>query len=65
MSNHQGEFCGGRNIRRKGEISVFEAESCGVLEAIKWTTELGIFNVEIENDSLMMLLNGRRCIILR
>lgn len=53
LRNHQGEFCSARNLRKDREVSVFEAESYGILEAIKWVIDLGISNVVIESDSLL------------
>lgn len=53
LRDHLGGFCNARNLRREGEISVFEAEAYGVLEAIRWVHDLGISNVEIESDSLL------------
>lgn len=38
---------------KRGEVTVFEAETNGVLEAIRWIMELNIFNVDIESDSML------------
>ena len=51
--NHQGRSCLARNLRKQGEISVFEAEAVGVLEALIWVYELNIQNVIIETDSML------------
>ncbi|KAL8094450.1 uncharacterized protein LOC141691625 [Apium graveolens] len=55
LRDHLGELYKARNLRRGGEVSVFEAGSLGVLEAIKWVREIGVFNVKIEYDSLLVV----------
>lgn len=53
LRDHTGSFCRARNLCREGLITVFEAETWGVLEAIKWALQLGISKVQIESDSLI------------
>lgn len=53
LSDHKGEFCKAKNLRKEGEVAVFEAETQGVLEALRWIVEIGINDVEIESDSML------------
>lgn len=34
---------------------MFEAETTGVLEALRWVNDLGVSEVEIESDSLLVV----------
>lgn len=51
LRDHNGKFCKAKTVRRIGDVSVFEAEAQGVLEALKWIIELGVHEVELESDS--------------
>lgn len=53
LRDHMGGFRKARNLRCEGEVSVFEAEARGVLEAIRWVMELGVADVVVENDSML------------
>lgn len=53
LRDHTGGFCKARNLRKNGEVSVFEAETEGVLAAIRWVMELCISNVAVESDSML------------
>lgn len=53
LRDHKGVFFKARSVCREGQVSVFEAESSGVLEAIRWVHEMGIQNVTIECDSML------------
>lgn len=55
LRDHLGHFCRARNLSKGGEVSVFEIEATGVLEAIRWVTNLGVSEVEIESDSLLVV----------
>lgn len=60
IRDHVGAFIQTTKLRRAGEISVFKAEACGVLEVLKWINELHLSNVDIECDSLLTVdaING-------
>lgn len=53
LRDHNGGFRKARNLRCEGQVSVFEAEARGVLEAIRWVLSLGIADVVVENDSML------------
>ncbi|XP_074356198.1 uncharacterized protein LOC141695888 [Apium graveolens] len=53
LRNGRGEFCKARITRLYGEVTVLEAEPQGMLQALRWITELGIKNVELECDSMI------------
>lgn len=53
MKTKKVSFYKARSLCINGEISVFEAEIRGVLEAVKWVAELGVLNVVIECDSML------------
>lgn len=53
LSDHKGEFYKAKNLRKEGEVGVFEAETQRVLEALRWIVEIGINDVEIESDSML------------
>ncbi|XP_017217191.2 uncharacterized protein LOC108194764 [Daucus carota subsp. sativus] len=53
IRDHQGEFITAKNLRYPGEITVFEAEVRGILEAVTWLEELQLSGVDIETDSLL------------
>ena len=42
------------NLHLTGEVTVFEAEARGVLEAIKWLRALQMSSTDIETDSLFV-----------
>lgn len=53
LRDHRGGFCRARNMCSNGAVSVFEAETRGVLAAVRWIMELGIVNVVVECDSML------------
>lgn len=53
IRDYRGVFCKARSVCRAGQISVFEAETNDVLEAIRWAQELEIQKVIIESDSML------------
>nr|XP_017216877.1 PREDICTED: ruBisCO large subunit-binding protein subunit alpha, chloroplastic-like [Daucus carota subsp. sativus] len=53
LRDHRGDFRKARNMRCEGEVTVFEAEARGGLEAIRWVMELGVADVVVENDSML------------
>lgn len=55
LRDHVGGFCTARNLRKGAKVTVFEAEARGVLEAIRWIMEMGITNVVVECDSLLVV----------
>lgn len=55
LRDHLGGFYKARNLRREGEVTVFETEAWGVLKAIRWALDLGISNVLIKSDSMLIV----------
>lgn len=55
LRDHLGSFCKARSLRKRGQVSVFEAETQGVLEAIDWGTALGLANVDIDTDFMLTM----------
>lgn len=53
LRDHMGVFCRAKVKHQEGEVSVFEVETWGVLETIKWARKLCISKVEIESDSML------------
>lgn len=53
LRDHMGTFVQAKNLRRACEISVFEVEAWGVLEALKWINELQLSNIYIEFNSIL------------
>lgn len=53
IRNHHGDFIQAKNLRLTGEVTVFEAEARGVLEAIKWLQALQLSSADIETNSLL------------
>lgn len=49
-------FIQAKNCRCTGEVSVFEVEARGLLEALKWIQELQISNVDVESDSMLTVI---------
>lgn len=63
LRDHMGRFCTAPNLCSAGEVSVFETESRGVLEAVRWMIENGEVGVEIESDSLLTVQAIRQCTV--
>ncbi|WOH16655.1 hypothetical protein DCAR_0936213 [Daucus carota subsp. sativus] len=63
LRDQNGGFCKAKCSRHEGEVTVFEAEAFGVVEALKWIMELGIMNVELESDSLLTVQAVNRGVI--
>lgn len=61
IRDHKGEFVRAQTSSRRGEITVFEAEAWGVLQALKWIQELQLGSVDIESDSLLTVNAMTRC----
>lgn len=53
LRDHQGSFCKARSLCKGGEVSVFKAEVQAILEALRWSVELGLGVVTIENDLML------------
>lgn len=53
IRDHNGCFIQAKNLRRAGEVPVFEAEAMGILEALSWLQTLALSDVVIESDSLL------------
>lgn len=53
IRDHKGGFILGKTVRIAGEVSVFEAEVRGILEALLWLQNLELQNIIIEGDSLL------------
>lgn len=53
IRNYKGEFIAGKTVKIVGEVSVFEAEVRGLLEAFLWLQSLDLQNVVVESDSLL------------
>lgn len=53
LRDHVGAFIQAKNLCCAGEISVIEAESRGVLEALRWVNTMQLSNEDIECDSLL------------
>lgn len=53
VRDHTGVFLGGKKMKFEGCVSVWEAESVGVLEAVLWTRELPAQPIIMETDSLL------------
>lgn len=59
MRNNKGEFIAGANRCIEGNVSVLEAETTGVYEALQWIEAMEVQNVVVETDSLTVA-NGLR-----
>lgn len=66
LRNHQGQFVAGKTLKFAEGVSVTEAESTGILEAILQAQELSEGTIIIESDSLISVNAIRRnqCILL-
>lgn len=53
IRDHIGTFQAGKVMRLAGNISVYEAEAVGILEALSWIDDRQDGHVVIESDSLL------------
>lgn len=44
-----------KTMRFAGKISIFEVEARNVLEVLSWIETLGLYNVQVETNSLLKL----------
>ena len=61
LRNHQGSYIHGRTLRFAGKVEVLEAELVGILEALRWTSEIKGQTIVVESDSLLSVqaINGK------
>ncbi|KAL8094027.1 hypothetical protein AgCh_035785 [Apium graveolens] len=52
IRDNTGAFIQGKVMKIAGNISVMEAESVGVWEALSWIDRLGMQNIQVETDSM-------------
>lgn len=55
VRNDAGRFRMGKVMKWSGKVSVLEAESRGVCEAVKWAMSCGLDHVVIESDALVVV----------
>lgn len=55
--NHMGQYMLGKTMKLAGKVSVVEAETTGILEAMSWANESIICNMIVESDSLISVQN--------
>lgn len=53
IRDHEGKFLMGKTLKVEGKVSVLEAESVGVLEALLWSVTFPNIPITIESDSLL------------
>lgn len=53
LRNHTGAFIVGRVLKISKEVSVIEAETIGIEEALSWIMLSGVKDVSVESDSLL------------
>lgn len=53
VRDHEGMFVAGKTMKIEGHVSVLEAESVGVLEALLWSKEFPDKHVDVESDSML------------
>lgn len=53
VRDHGGRFLAGKTMKFEGRVSVFEAESIGVLEALLWSSSFQDKIIDVETDSLL------------
>lgn len=53
IRDHEGKFVVGKTMKIEDQVSVLEAESVGVLEALLWSKEFPDRHVDIESDSML------------
>ena len=51
LRDHQGHFMAGKMMSFEGEVTVFEAEATGIMEAVLWAREWTADLITIESDS--------------
>lgn len=55
IRNERGQFVKGKTMCFKESVSILEVEARGVQLAIDWTEELGLQQVDIENDAKVVV----------
>lgn len=53
VRDHQGQFVCGRTMKLAGSVSVLEAETAGILEALNWLDELPEQVSTVESDPML------------
>lgn len=59
LLDHHNSFLRGKTVKIGGNVSVFEVESVGVLEALMWAKELEDKDITLETES-MLTVNAMR-----